>query len=210
MLHVCACTPPVFLSTPTMIGRPSVVLPLAVPASPSLSSAFFFRDVHLVNAARCHCSVVYSFSFIVSPLVCVPSSSSSQAMNTSASGRNVGQIVFFYFTSGWKVGAGNCTRFLMFFFLILVLRSPQFSSPPCPRPSPLRRSSRAAPLCPTFHVLLSFLLDSQALLHAQPSKKRLPRPFSSWRCHHHVHDKHSISFSEPQYIFRHLVLKVLP
>ena len=35
----CACTPPVFLSTPSMIGRPSVVLPLAAPAPPSHFSA---------------------------------------------------------------------------------------------------------------------------------------------------------------------------
>ena len=39
----------------------------------------------VVNAVLCHCSVVYSFTFIVSPLVCAPSSSHSQAMVTPAS-----------------------------------------------------------------------------------------------------------------------------
>ena len=63
----------VFLSTLTMIGRPSVVLPLAI------------HEVRVINAVRCHCSVVYLLSFIVSPLVCAVSSSPSQAMVTPTS-----------------------------------------------------------------------------------------------------------------------------
>ena len=43
----------------------------------------------------------------------------SQAMVTPASEWKVGQVVFFYFTLAWKVGADNCTCFMMRFFLML-------------------------------------------------------------------------------------------
>ena len=39
-------------------------------------------------------------------------------------------------------------------------------------------------------------------------KRRFTLQFSSWRSHHHVHNKHFLSFPEPQYVFRHLVFDV--
>ena len=47
-------------------------------------------------------------------------------------------------------------------------------------------------------------------LHAPPPKRRFALRFSSSRCYHHVDSVHAISFQEPRYAFRHLVLNVWP
>ena len=84
----------------TMIGPASVVVPPTVPASASRSCRVtLFSEVHVVNAVRCHCSVVHPFSLIVSPFVCAPTSSSSHSVVAPASKRNVGQAAVLHITS---------------------------------------------------------------------------------------------------------------
>ena len=105
----------------------------------------------------------------------------------------------------WVNLCTHCTCLLVLLFLLLISN---LLIPNLLVVNLLHHPSRAALLRPTFHVLLLVRSDLQALQHAPPPKMRLTFLLSSWVCYHHVHDVHSILFSESQYVFRHLFLVV--
>ena len=105
----------------------------------------------------------------MSPLVCAPSSSPSQAMFTQAPEWNVGQVVVFHFTSAWNFGASHSGAFWCSSSCSL---SPISSLSVSSLSSSIFSSSRAALLSPAFHVPLLVHLHLQALLHAPHPNKR--------------------------------------
>ena len=202
-------TPRVILSTPTMIGRPNVVLPLAVPAPVSASSS-------LPSSVRYMWSMLYVVTALLStpsPPSCLPFNVRSSVISLSCNG-----CTSFGMECGSSCGpplhvclAGQG----------LQLHAPSGVPPPAPHlqsphcwfpplsSSIFSSSSIACSPSSAPHSLMNNL-DIEALLRAPPPRRRFTLLFSSCWCHHDVHDVHSISLShsEPQCVVRHLVLNV--